>query len=135
MIAWLAAAALAAQAEGAPPPEGPGEIDTDAPGAIEEVVVEASRMRLTAAEMPVNTTILSELDVRESAWQPADQILRQVPGFSLLRSADSIAAAPTTTSRASSGQCLPIRHSSPVRLRPARTRTAPMAMAIFSARP
>ena len=51
----------------------------------------------TAGEMPVNTTVLSELDVRESAWQPADQILRQVPGFSLLRSADSIAAAPTTT--------------------------------------
>ena len=97
MITWLAAAALAAQAEGALPPEAPAELAKDAPGAIEEVVVEASRMRLTAAEMPVNTTVLSELDVRESAWQPADQILRQVPGFSLLRSADSIAAAPTTT--------------------------------------
>lgn len=97
MIAWLAAVALAAQAESAPPPEAPAELDTDAPGAVEEVVVEASRMRLTVGEMPVNTTVLSEFDVRESAWQPADQILRQVPGFSLLRSADSIAAAPTTT--------------------------------------
>ena len=97
MIAILAAAALAAQANGAPPPRPRPESGAEAPGAIEEVVVEASRMQLTVGEMTVNTTILSELDVRESAWQPADQILRQVPGFSLLRSADSIAAAPTTT--------------------------------------
>ena len=99
MIAWLAAAALAAQAEGAPPPEAPGEIDTDAHGAIEEVVVEASRMRLTAGEMPVNTTVLSELDVRESAWQPADQILRQVPGFSLLRECTAHASYCSTSER------------------------------------
>ena len=63
---------------------------------IEEVVVEASRAGLTIHDMPVNASLLSGQDVHESAWKPADEILRQVPGFSLLRSADSIAAAPTT---------------------------------------
>lgn len=64
---------------------------------IEEIIVEASRARLTAAEIPVNTSLLTRQDVLESAWKPADEILRQIPGFSLLRSADSIAAAPTTS--------------------------------------
>lgn len=66
-------------------------------GDIEEVVVQASRMGLAMNEMPVNTTVLDRADVVEVAWKPADEILRQIPGFSLLRSADSIAAAPTTT--------------------------------------
>ncbi|MBT8040463.1 MAG: TonB-dependent receptor [Gammaproteobacteria bacterium] len=64
---------------------------------IEEVVVQASRMNLAVQEIPVNTTVLEQSDIVEMAWKPADEILRQVPGFSLLRSADSIAAAPTTT--------------------------------------
>lgn len=64
---------------------------------IEEVVVEASRAKLTILDIPVNASLLTEQSVRESSWKPADEILRQVPGFSLLRSADSIAAAPTTS--------------------------------------
>ena len=65
--------------------------------ALEEVVVEASRARLSVENIPVNTSLLSRQDIEEAGLLPADEILRQVPGFSLLRSADSIAAAPTTT--------------------------------------
>jgi outer membrane receptor protein involved in Fe transport len=78
---------------GAPPDESPADIDS----ILEEIVVEATRAGLTAADITVNTSILSQLDVLESAYKPADEILRQIPGFSLLRSADSIAAAPTTS--------------------------------------
>jgi outer membrane receptor protein involved in Fe transport len=63
---------------------------------LEEVVVEASRAGITALEIPVNTSILSRQDVEEFATRSTDEILRQVPGFSLLRAADSIAAAPST---------------------------------------
>jgi outer membrane receptor protein involved in Fe transport len=64
---------------------------------LEEVVVEASRAGLNALEIPVNTSILSRTDVWEFATKTTDEILRQVPGFNLLRAADSIASAPVTT--------------------------------------
>ena len=64
---------------------------------IEEVVVEASRAELSVGDIPVNASLLTQLDVQESAYKPADEILRQIPGFSLLRSADSIASAPTVS--------------------------------------
>ena len=68
-----------------------------APGAaedplLEEVVVEASRAGLTVEDIPVNTSLLSRQDIDEAGLQPVDEILRQVPGFSLLRAADSIAS-------------------------------------------
>lgn len=63
---------------------------------LEEVVVEASRAGITALDIPVNTSILARQDVEEFATRSTDEILRQIPGFSLLRAADSIAAAPST---------------------------------------
>ena len=88
MIALL----LLAAATALPPGSASGDISE-----IEEVVVQASRKGLSVSEMPSNTTVLGPADVLDAAWKPADEILRQIPGFSLLRSADSIAAAPTTT--------------------------------------
>ncbi|MEJ2384058.1 MAG: TonB-dependent receptor [Xanthomonadales bacterium] len=82
---------LPALAWGAPAP------DAAEDPLLEEVVVEASRARLTVEDIPVNTSLLSRQDIDEAGLQPVDEILRQIPGFSLLRSADSIAAAPTTT--------------------------------------
>lgn len=89
--AWLLAAGNTFATESAESPDGQGEAE------IEEVIVEASRAGLTIRDIPVNTSILSRQDVLESAYKPADEILRQIPGFSLLRAADSIAAAPTTS--------------------------------------
>lgn len=62
----------------------------------DEIIVESSRAQLSVFDMPVNTSILDQQDIQQSAAQTVDEILRQVPGFSLLRSADSIAASPTT---------------------------------------
>ena len=70
---------------------------TNEESVLEEVVVEASRARLSALDIPVNTSVLSRRDIEEAGLRPVDEMLRQVPGFSMLRSADSIAAAPTTT--------------------------------------
>lgn len=89
--AWLLAAGNAFATE--PSEDSPGQ---DKPE-IEEVIVEATRADLTIRDIPVNTSILSRQDVIESAYKPTDEILRQIPGFSLLRAADSIAAAPTTS--------------------------------------
>ena len=89
--AWLLAAGNALATE--PSQDSPGQ---DKPE-IEEVVVAATRAGLTILDIPVNTSILSRQDVLESSYKPTDEILRQIPGFSLLRAADSIAAAPTTS--------------------------------------
>lgn len=64
---------------------------------LEEIVVEATRATLSVSDIPVNASLLTQQDVRELSTSTTDQILRQVPGFSLLRSADSIATAPTTS--------------------------------------
>ena len=64
---------------------------------LEEIVVEATRATLSLSDIPVHASLLTQQDVRELSASTTDQILRQVPGFSLLRSADSIATAPTTS--------------------------------------
>jgi outer membrane receptor protein involved in Fe transport len=92
----LRGAALAALAVPLVLAAAPPAADDEDP-VLEEVVVEATRTRLSAADIPVNTSLLTRQDIEQAGLQPADEILRQVPGFSLLRSADSIAAAPTTT--------------------------------------
>jgi outer membrane receptor protein involved in Fe transport len=76
----------------------PGEAAPESGQAdIEEVVVEATRAHQTLNDIPVNASLLTQRDVQETAYKPADEILRQIPGFSLLRSADSIASAPTVS--------------------------------------
>ena len=64
---------------------------------LEEVVVEATRAGISVFEVPVNTSVLTRADVREFEAKTVDEILRQIPGFNLLRAADSIASAPVTT--------------------------------------
>lgn len=68
----------------------------DDPPRREEIIVETSRAGLSVLDVPVNTSILDRQDIRESPAQTVDVVLRQVPGFSLLRAADSIATSPTT---------------------------------------
>lgn len=62
----------------------------------DEVIVKTSRAELSVLDMATNVSILDQQDIQQSAAQSVDEVLRQVPGFSLLRSADSIAASPTT---------------------------------------
>ena len=63
---------------------------------LEEIVIEASRTGMTILDMSVNTSVLDQQDIEESMHKGVDEILRQVPGFSMLRAADSTAAALTT---------------------------------------
>lgn len=64
---------------------------------LEEVLVQATRSELAVLDVPVNVSVLSPTDVEEFAAKTVDEILRQLPGFNLLRAADSIAGAPVTS--------------------------------------
>jgi outer membrane receptor protein involved in Fe transport len=64
--------------------------------AAEQVTVTANRTGLRAVENATSVTILSSHDLETTAAFRTDDILRQVPGFSLFRRTTSRAANPTT---------------------------------------
>ena len=71
------------------------EITLQPSGANERVVVSAARVELRLAETPGSAVSLSDLDVASTPALMADDVLRQVPGFSLFRRSDSRTANPT----------------------------------------
>jgi outer membrane receptor protein involved in Fe transport len=73
----------------------PIEITLQPSGANERVVVSAARAELRLAETPGSAVSLSDLDVASTPALMADDVLRQVPGFSLFRRSDSRTANPT----------------------------------------
>jgi outer membrane receptor protein involved in Fe transport len=64
--------------------------------AAEQVTVTANRTGVRAVESATSVTILSAQDLQTTAAFRTDDILRQVPGFSLFRRTTSRAANPTT---------------------------------------
>lgn len=62
----------------------------------DSVVVTAARLEEEEEEVPANVTVLSRQEIRLSAAQTVDDLLRQVPGFSLFRRASSLVAHPTS---------------------------------------
>jgi outer membrane cobalamin receptor len=64
--------------------------------AVEEMVVTATRTDQTVRDIPANVTVLTMAEIRRSAAQTLDDLLRQVPGFSLFRRSSSVVAHPTT---------------------------------------
>ena len=66
-----------------------------APTRLAPVVVTPARLEQTSGEAPASVTVLTRDDVRESAAQTVDDLLRQVPGFSLFRRTSSVVAHPT----------------------------------------
>lgn len=62
----------------------------------EEIVVTASRVEQRAGEVPAHVTVLDREDVERSPARTLDDLLRQVPGFSLFRRSGSAVAHPTT---------------------------------------
>ena len=64
--------------------------------ALEEIVVTASRTDQRLKDLPAHATILTKREIQQSAAQVLDDLLRQVPGFSLFRRSSSIVAHPTT---------------------------------------
>ena len=63
---------------------------------LEPVVVTVTRMEQKAGEAPASVTVLTRDDIEHSASQTVDDLLRQVPGFSLFRRSSSLVTHPTT---------------------------------------
>jgi outer membrane cobalamin receptor len=68
----------------------------DDPARLEPVVVTATRMEQKVDEVPASVTVLTRDDIVHSASQTVDDLLRQVPGFSLFRRSSSLVTHPTT---------------------------------------
>ena len=66
------------------------------PPQLPPVVVSVTRFEQRADEAPASVTVLTRDDVRQSASQTVDDLLRQVPGFSLFRRTSSVVGHPTT---------------------------------------
>lgn len=59
------------------------------------VTVTATRSEQTVFNIPATITVLNEQDISRSAGQTVDDVLRQMPGFSLFRRTGSLASHPT----------------------------------------
>src|SRR2546427_121399 len=68
----------------------------DDPTRLEPVVVTVTRTEQRAGEAPASVTVLTREDIRLSPSQTLDDLLRQVPGFSLFRRSSSLVTHPTT---------------------------------------
>ena len=73
-----------------------GAQESAAPTRLEPVVVTPTRLEQQAGEAPASVTVITREDVRQSASQTVDDLLRQVPGFSLFRRTSSLVGHPTT---------------------------------------
>jgi outer membrane cobalamin receptor len=60
------------------------------------VVVSAGRVEQRLADVPTHATVLTREDIERSAAQTVDDLLREIPGFSLFRRSSSVVANPTT---------------------------------------
>ncbi|MBI2468844.1 MAG: TonB-dependent receptor [Candidatus Rokubacteria bacterium] len=77
-------------------PLGAQQPTTEPPAQLEPVVVSASRVEQRLGEAPASVTVLGEEDLKASAAQTVDDLLRQIPGFSLFRRSSSLVTHPTT---------------------------------------
>lgn len=72
------------------------DIALETPTLAETITVTPARAEVRLADAPVSVAVLAAKDVRNAAAQTIDDLLRQVPGFSLFRRTSSIVANPTT---------------------------------------
>ena len=71
------------------------EVNLKPAGITEQLVVTATRSEQRVADIPASISIVSQEDILRSAAVVADDVLRQVPSFSLFRRTSSLAANPT----------------------------------------
>jgi outer membrane receptor protein involved in Fe transport len=75
----------------------PGRAQTpEAPTRLEPVVVTPSRLEQQAGEAPASVTVITADDVRSAPYVALDDLLRQIPSFSLFRRSSSLVGHPTT---------------------------------------
>src|SRR5574337_1400574 len=63
--------------------------------ALEPVVVSASRVEQRLRDVPANVTVITREDIERSPARTVDDLLRQVPGFSLFPPSSSLVTHPT----------------------------------------
>jgi iron complex outermembrane receptor protein len=85
LLLGLSLASLPVQAQDEAPP----------PTRLEPVVVTVTRIEQQSSEAPGSVTVVTDEDIRHSASQTVDDLLRQVPGFSLFRRSSSLVTHPT----------------------------------------
>ena len=68
----------------------------EAPTRLAPVVVTPSRLEQQAGEAPASVTVITADDVRSAPYVTLDDLLRQVPSFSLFRRSSSLVGHPTT---------------------------------------
>jgi len=73
-----------------------GAQPAEEPVRLPPVVVTPGRLEQKADEVPASVTIITGDEVRQSPSQTLDDLLRQVPGFSLFRRTSSVVGHPTT---------------------------------------
>ena len=71
------------------------EVNLKPAGITEQLIVTATRSEQRVADIPASISIVSQEDILRSAAVVADDVLRQVPSFSLFRRTSSLAANPT----------------------------------------
>ena len=78
------------------PPEGTASAPPGASVVLPPMVVSAGRVEQRLSDVPTHTTVLTQEDIERSSAQTVDDLLREVPGFSLFRRSSSLVANPTT---------------------------------------
>jgi len=67
------------------------------PGTIAEIVtITPARSQVRVVDAPASVSVLTNREVNTSAAQTFDDLLRQIPGFSIFRRSSSLVANPTT---------------------------------------
>jgi len=69
--------------------------EPERPTRLEPVVVTVTRLEQRASDAPASVTVLTREDIQQSTSQTVDDLLRQVPGFSLFRRSSSLVTHPT----------------------------------------
>ena len=68
----------------------------EAPVRLDPVVVTPTRLEQGAGDAPASVTVITADDIRSSPYVTLDDLLRQVPSFSLFRRSSSLVGHPTT---------------------------------------
>ncbi len=79
-----------------PQAQGEIEIALEPASVSETMIVTPARAEIRLSDAPASIAVLGSEDVSTAAAQTVDDLLRQVPGFSLFRRSSSVVANPTT---------------------------------------
>jgi hypothetical protein len=88
-LGWLSGSVWGA------PPSSSATGETQEPVHLEPVVVSASRIEQLLKDAPTHVTIITREDIEQSTARTLDDLLRQIPGFSLFRRSSSLVTHPT----------------------------------------